>query len=175
VKRARRSAVSAAGIAVIAALAVVASSACDPVHDDARAALGGETAGVPPGPLHRPGQPCLVCHDGASGDPAALSMAGTLFADGNALTPQAGATVHLMDALGSTASVTTNAAGNFFLTPATFTPKYPVHVTSITLGAASITMHSHIGGNGSCAGCHADPAGPDSPGHVYFQIIGESP
>jgi hypothetical protein len=29
-------------------------------------------------------------------------------------------------------------------------------------------MQSHIGSNGSCAGCHADPPGPDSPGHVYF-------
>jgi hypothetical protein len=158
-----------------AALACMMGVACDPVHDDAQAALGGEVAGVPPGPLHRPGQPCLVCHDGATGDPVALSMAGTVFADGNSLIPEPGAAVTLVDAVGTTVVATTNAAGNFFLTPAVFAPQYPVHVTSITLGTASATMHSHIGGNGSCASCHVDPAGPDSPGHVYFQVAGESP
>ncbi len=81
----------------------------------------------------------------------------------------------LVDAVGTTVVATTNAAGNFFLTPAVFAPQYPVHVTSITLGTASATMHSHIGGNGSCASCHVDPAGPDSPGHVCFQVAGESP
>ena len=65
-----------------AALLVLLLS-CDPVHDDAVSALGGETPGIPRGPLHRPGQPCLVCHDGASGDPAAFSMAGTVFLDAN--------------------------------------------------------------------------------------------
>jgi hypothetical protein len=158
----------------LAAAALLAGS-CDPVHDDAQAALGGETPGVPPGPLHRPGQPCLVCHDGATGDPAALSMAGTVFLEGNSLTPAPGAVVLLTNADGTTATATTNAAGNFFLAPGAYTPIYPVHVTSITMGGASITMHSHIGGNGSCAGCHADPAGSDSPGHVYFDVAGTSP
>jgi hypothetical protein len=154
---------------------LLALGACDPVHDDAVAALGGETPGVPPGPLHRPGQPCLLCHDGASGDPSAFSMAGTVFAGGNDLVPSVGATVSLVDANGTKATALTNAAGNFFLTPDAFAPRYPVHVTSITQGSASVTMHSHIGGNGSCAGCHADPAGPDSPGHVYFTTLGISP
>jgi hypothetical protein len=45
----------------------------------------------------------------------------------------------------------------------------------ITQGDVSVTMHSHIGGNGSCAGCHADPAGPASPGHVYLTMLGMSP
>jgi hypothetical protein len=155
-------------------LAAVAGS-CDPVHDDAVAALGGEAPGVPPGPLHRPGQPCLLCHDGASGDPAAFSMAGTVFIGGNTLTPQPGAVILLTNADGTTMSATTNAAGNFYLTPDAYAPVYPVHVTSVSVGGVSVTMHSHIGGNGSCAGCHADPAGPDSPGHVYSDVEGLSP
>jgi hypothetical protein len=99
-------------------------------------------------------------------------MAGTVFAGGNSLLPSVGATVTLQGADGTTATATTNAAGNFYLTPDLYAPTYPVHVTSITLGGVSNTMHSHIGGNGSCAGCHVDPAGPDSPGHVYFNAAG---
>jgi hypothetical protein len=157
------------------ALAGAVTAACDPVHDDAKSALGGEAPGVPRGPLHRPGQPCLICHDGAFGDPRAFSMAGTVFLDANTLTPAPSATVTLVGADGATEAVLTNAAGNFFVTPGVFAPKYPVHVTSVALGGVSVTMHSHIGGNGSCAGCHVDPAGPGSPGHVYFQIVGKSP
>lgn len=148
---------------------------CDPVREEAIAALGGEAPGVPPGPLHRPGQPCLLCHDGASGDPAALSIAGTVYAGGNTLEPSVGAVVTLQSKDGTTAAATTNAAGNFFLTPDTYAPIYPVHVISITQSNSSVTMHSHIGQNGSCAGCHVDPPGPDSPGHVYFSSDGVSP
>jgi hypothetical protein len=148
------------------------AGSCDPVHDDAVSALGGEVAGVSPGPLHRPGQPCLLCHDGASGDPPAFTMAGTVFLDANTLTPAPGVTVKLVAADGNTTLATTNAAGNFYLAPSDYTPKYPVHVASLALGGVSVLMHSHIGGNGSCASCHVDPTGPDSPGHVYFQVAG---
>jgi hypothetical protein len=155
------------------ALLVIAASAgaCDPVHDDAKAALGGEAPGVRPGPLHRAGQPCLVCHDGAAGDPPAFSVAGTVFLDANDTTPVAGAAVILGGADGVTSPAsTTNAAGNFYLTPDEYAPRYPFSVNSITVGDVAIAMHSHIGGNGSCAGCHVDPPGPDSPGHVYFNV-----
>ena len=155
--------------------AASAVGSCDPVRDDAVSALGGEAPGVKPGPLHRPGQPCLLCHDGATGDPAALSIAGTVYAGGNTLAPAVGATVTLQSADGTRTTATTNAAGNFYLTPDTYAPKYPVHVISIVQGGASVTMHSHIGGNGSCAGCHTDPPGPASPGHVYFSNSGVSP
>jgi hypothetical protein len=167
------------GLAALAMAMMVAS--CDPVRADAIAALGGETPGVPPGPLHRPGQPCVLCHDGAFGDPSAFSMAGTVLAGGNTLEPSVGAVVTLQDAAGTMATATTNAAGNFYLTPGAFAPKYPVHVlqiVSVGQSGAPVTMHSHIGGNGSCAGCHVDPPGPDSPGHVYSDaanITGSSP
>jgi hypothetical protein len=151
--------------------AAVAVGSCDPVHDDAVTALGGETPGVPPGPLHRPGQPCLVCHDGASGPPA-FSMAVTVFLYANSTAQAAiGATVTLEDKDGTTTTATTNDVGNFFLTPAAYSPVYPVHVKSLAQGGVSVAMHSHIGGNGSCAGCHVDPEAPDSPGHVYLHVF----
>jgi len=148
---------------------------CDPVKDNAIDALPGNAPGVRNGPLHRPGQPCLLCHDGALGDPQAFSMAGTVFQDANSLTPLDGAIITLLSADGSTVTATTNAAGNFYLSADQYTPHYPVHVKSIVSGTTSIFMQSHIGGNGSCAGCHVDPAGPDSPGHVYFDIVGTPP
>jgi hypothetical protein len=162
-------------VVLFAVATFLAAGSCDPVHSDAVSALGGETPGVPQGPLHRPGQPCTLCHDGAFGSPSAFSMAGTVFTGGNSLEPSVGATVTLESADGTTATATTNAAGNFYLTPDVYTPKYPVHMTSITLGSVSVTMHSHIGWSGSCAGCHVDPAGPDSPGHVYLNVTGTAP
>jgi hypothetical protein len=163
--------------AAIAASLVAAwlAGSCDPVKDHAIDALPGDAPGVRNGPLHRPGQPCLLCHDGALGDPDAFSMAGTVFQDANSLTPLDGAILTLENADGTTVTATTNAAGNFYLNANQYTPRYPVRVKSIVSGTTSILMQSHIGGNGSCAGCHVDPAGPDSPGHVYFTITGTPP
>jgi hypothetical protein len=150
----------------------VSSAGCDPVHADAIAALGGEAPGVPPGPLHRPGQPCGLCHDGAFNDPPAFSLAGTLYLDATGLTPVSGAAVILEDSNFVTSPPgTSNEAGNFYWTPEQFTPKYPVQVNSVTVDTGvAIAMHSHIGGNGSCAGCHVDPPAPDSPGHIYTNV-----
>ena len=52
-------------IASVALAALATTCTLDPVQSEAVADLGGEAPGVAPGPLHRPGQPCLVCHDGS--------------------------------------------------------------------------------------------------------------
>jgi hypothetical protein len=156
----------AAGLVTALAFAAAAGS-CDPVYADARAALGDEAPGVPTGPLHRPGQPCRLCHDGSLGNPPEFSVAGTVFQDASIPSqPLAGATVRLTGADGATYLATTNAAGNFFATPADFTPVYPMH-TSVTTGNTTTMMQSHVGREGSCAGCHFDPPAADTPGHVY--------
>ena len=154
---------------LIVALAAAAAASCDPVQSDQIAALGGEAPGVRRGPLHRPGQPCTLCHDGALGDPPAFSVAGTIYQSADSATALSGATVTLTGADGKTYSTSTNAAGNFYLTPTDFTPKYPMRV-GVASSGTSVTMQSHIGWAGSCGFCHVDPAGPDSPGHVYFNI-----
>ena len=71
--------------------ALVALAACDPVHGDAISALGPEAPDVRQGPLHRPGQPCLLCHDGALGDPQRFTIAGTVFETQGARNAPAGA------------------------------------------------------------------------------------
>ena len=96
---------------------VVAAAACDPVESDAIAALGGEAPGVRRGPLHRPGQPCLLCHDGAIGDPPAFSVAGTIYDDPVDLDGEDGVNVVVTDSLENTCTATTNEVGNFYLTP----------------------------------------------------------
>ncbi len=78
---------------VLAVLAAAALASCDPVHEAEKDAIGGDTPGVPNGPLHHPGQACIVCHDGALFDPPAFSIAGTIFQDGNSTTPLPNATV----------------------------------------------------------------------------------
>jgi hypothetical protein len=140
--------------------------ACDPVQSDAVTALGGEASGVNPGPLHRPGQPCLLCHDGALGDPPEFSVAGTVFQSVDDKQPARNARVELKAADGKSSSQTTNAAGNFYIQAQTWRPTYPLQV-SVSYDSLMVSMQSNIGRDGACASCHVDPSGPASPGHVY--------
>jgi len=148
---------------VVAALA----GACDPTQSNAVASLGDEAPGVRRGPLHRPGQPCLLCHDGTLGNPPAFSVAGTVYANPAPDTsPASGVDVVLTDANGATHTATTNAAGNFYVSPSEFQPAYPMRVKLQAGNGNPVCMFTHVGRDGSCAGCHTEPAGPRSPGHV---------
>jgi hypothetical protein len=159
----------------LALAAVVAPLAgCDPVHDDATAALGDEAPGVRKGPLHRPGQPCTTCHDGAIGNPPKFSVAGTIFQDELGKAPAVKAVVTLTDFDNRSHTATTNEAGNFYLQPGEFTPTYPMRV-SITYSGTTVLMTSEVGRAGSCADCHTHPAGPTSAGLIYIPAGGVTP
>lgn len=145
------------------------SLGCDPVLDDAIDELGGEVGGVGPGPLHRPGQPCLLCHDGDLGDPPEFSVAGTVFLRPTGTDPVNRAKIQLRGANGSTYELTSNAAGNFYVEPDRYSPDYPLEV-QVTYRDEVTVMHTQIGREGSCAGCHSDPPGADSPGHVFVRL-----
>ncbi len=167
---------TAAHVAELVALAALASvAACDPVRADAINALGPEAPGVRRGPLHRPGQPCLYCHDGALGDPQRFTIAGTVFETPSATFAAAGVVVSLVDAKGSAIDLRTNAAGNFYTTPGQYDPTFPIQAT-IQAGSQVVRMQTLIEGNGTvepngaCATCHFDPAGPSSPGHVSMAL-----
>jgi hypothetical protein len=141
---------------------------CDPVHSNAIDALGDEAPGVRRGPTHRPGQPCLLCHDGKPGDPGEFAVAGTVFVNPNDITPSngaSGADVLMTDASGAKYTATTNEVGNFFVTAGQWTPSYPMRV-SITFNGKTIVMVSHIGRDGSCSSCHAYPVSSTSAGPV---------
>ena len=143
-----------------------ASLPADPVQADAVAALGPEDGVTPPGPNHRSGQPCLVCHSDAGGKHV-FSVAGTVYRRQDTMDVFGGAKVLLLDSAGHTATVTTNCAGNFYLTPDQFLPTYPLW-TTVSFGMVSIDMESMVHRDGSCAGCHADPASQTSAGHVFL-------
>ncbi len=162
-------------------LALAGAGCNNPVTDDEVALLGPEVAGVPPGPLHRPGQPCLVCHGGYG--PAALvfGTAGTVYQDSTDPFPLVSGTVQLTDANNVVTLAETNCAGNFFLEAVDWVPTMPVHVQVAYGGLhtqstnacnssanACVQMLSHMGKETSCAQCHTGQSTYDSVGQVYL-------
>jgi hypothetical protein len=91
-------------------------------------------------------------------------------------TPLSDALVLLIDARKRTYKSATNCAGNFFVMKPDFDPQFPVWV-SIQFGTGGgmplppHAMTSPIYRDGSCAGCHVDPAGVDSAGHVFLADV----
>jgi hypothetical protein len=144
--------------------------ACNPVISDEVSALGDEAPGVRQGPLHRPGQPCLLCHDGALGSPEQFSVAGTVFQRPDGGTGVDGVTVDLEDSSGSKHTATTNAAGNFYVQPSQWQPHYPMTVSITPPSGQPIEMHTLIGWSGACASCHTTTEGPDSAGRVVIEL-----
>ncbi len=153
-------------LALAAFVPMLVTCSLDPVHEEAVADLGGEVPGTPPGPLHRAGQPCLVCHDGSVASPA-MSVAGTINDVLGSASPLAGASVVLTAEDGSTFTATTNSAGNFYVEPSSWQPVYPLRV-AVEFGGFTAVMTTIIGRDGSCASCHADPVSRISAGRVYL-------
>jgi hypothetical protein len=155
-----------------AGLLVAASIAgCgDPARDKVVDSLGPEADGVPKGPLHRAGQPCLACHDGSRGDVVEFSLAGTIYAYDSTSSPTSPALpstiVQIIDANGSENDVASNCAGNFFIQRKDWDPAFPVWVR-VYNGDSSAQMTSAVYRDGSCGSCHTDAIGPSSPGRVY--------
>jgi hypothetical protein len=150
-----------------------AAAACqDAVHDEEVSALGPEAPGVSPGPDHRPGQPCTVCHGGLGPAKVKFSLAGTVFIDRSGTTPAAGAALQFEDANGGTYHVQTNQAGNFYLQPGDWSPTFPVSVPLLSYSSSggtptTQTMSTSDNRDGSCASCHGLTPSPTSPGPVY--------
>lgn len=152
----------------VLALALVCGSACaDPMRERSLASLGDELPGVPRGPSHRPGQPCLVCHGGQGPAEGVFAFAGTLYQRRSDAAPLHDARVRAIDASGAQYDVVSNCAGNFWVRAANFEPRWPLWM-KVELGAESVEMRSPSFREGSCGACHEDPATPSSVGHVYF-------
>lgn len=102
------------------------------------------------GPLMAAGQDCLTCHG--------FSAAGTVFAGPGSTRGASGATVVLRSGSTALATLTSNAAGNFYTSqplPASFD-------VEITLGADTRTM---AGAGKRCNNCHR-AGGVQPPIHV---------
>ncbi len=156
----------------VASALVLAPFACvDTTHEDAVQALGPEQGGVPPGPFHRPGQPCVTCHGGSGPASQQFSVGGTVYSVQGGGQPAVGAVVQIEDITGSVWNVPTNAAGNFYVLLSDYSPKYPtsMQVTSVD-GSQSQAMASFALRDGSCADCHKNPQGPNSQGPIYLAL-----
>lgn len=163
-------------------VALLAASCTDPVYDQQIEDLGDEAPGVDPGPEHRPGQPCVLCHSSTGpADDAPFSMAGTVFESPASIRGVPGVEVLLVDAngvspvdanSGQRIPIITNKAGNFYVPTSVWNPAFPVRVAIFCSGALvngpdgqpvqcgfpgqRKQMQSHIGREPSCAGCHYD-------------------
>ena len=143
-------------------------TACvDESHELQVQALGGEAQGVSPGPLHRPGQPCLTCHGADGPSSHQFVMAGTVFAVEGERGPAPNVQVVLEDVTGSFYATTTNEAGNFYVQEGEWSPTMPV---SPQIPKARQEMMSYVQRGGSCADCHTLTRGPTSPGPVYLEL-----
>lgn len=147
----------------------------DPVHESEVEALGPEKPGIPQGPLHRAGQPCMVCHSPEGPANTVFSFAGTVFAapamvgatTGAPVTGVENAAVGIRDSTGAPFLALTNCVGNFYVAPDKYSPVFPVLV-SVSKGKNAVFMNSQITRETSCAGCHARAVSDTSPGQVYL-------
>jgi hypothetical protein len=153
-------------LAGASACAPAVLSPADPEHALAVAALGSEDPKVPRGPLHRPGQPCALCHD-VGADATPFSIAGTVFRDDTSATPLTDADILLVDSASNRFTAHSNCVGNFYVRGADFEPVWPFWVT-VRQGANDSAMASPVHRERSCAACHFKPLGPRTSGQAYL-------
>lgn len=147
-------------------LALLTGGCQDPVRQEQIAALGPEAANVPPGPLHRPGQPCLLCHE-SMGPANRFTVAGTVFQAPSDRQPVGGVQVQLIDAARRSFVAYTNCVGSFSVTPAEYEPVLPLWVSLSGLGL-HIDMESPMHKDGDCGFCHRSEKSSSSAGHVFL-------
>ena len=141
----------------LATLALTALAACyDPVHLDEVATLGPEIPGVPTGPEHRAGQPCLPCHGGDGPAELELAVGGTVYKTRGSKDALISAKITITDARGYARSVRSNDVGNFYI-PRSDWPDMTFPLRAV-LEAESVRreMVTNINRNGGCATCHRD-------------------
>ncbi|HEX7664863.1 MAG TPA: hypothetical protein VF407_10140 [Polyangiaceae bacterium] len=165
-----------ASLALVGAGAIAFASACttNPVPDAEIAALGDEPGD--PGPDHRPGQPCVLCHSAggpASDDPFAVG--GTVFHDPKSAQGVGGVQILFVDSNGAAPKndVITSQSGNFYVKTSDWDPSFPLFVNIYNpADGTKRVMNSHIGRDPSCATCHHDAFDKASAlsavGHIYM-------
>ena len=142
----------------------------DPVWQAQVAALGPEQSDTAAGPLHRRGQPCLLCHSPAGTAPP-FSVAGTVYRDPSTDVPGDGVEVVLIDAARRGYVAHSNCAGNFFVFPSEFQPQLPLWVSlryTLSTARVQVDMESPMHRDGDCGTCHRAPKGPSSAGPVFL-------
>ena len=120
--------VSLALSAAAALLSLTTMLGCgNPVVDIRVDQLGDENPNVEPGPYHRPGQPCVLCHSTYEGVSPEMSVGGTIFATPSKDTPVSGVKVTLIDSQGDSRTLVSNCIGNFYIEKEKWDPLFPLH------------------------------------------------
>lgn len=163
-------------------VALLALAGCgNPVPDARIALLGPEDPAVPESDIHRPGQPCLLCHGPYKGAEPELAVAGTIYgyafdtSDFKAEpVPVKDVIIEISDSFGNTpdAPVKTNCAGNFFITKEDWNPSFPLRVAIRypvpgDEDGERVSMGTRISRDGSCSACHTGAPNQGSPGWVF--------
>lgn len=165
----------------LCAIAALSSGCANPVQDARIDLLGPEAPGVEESDIHRPGQPCLLCHGPYKGAEPEMTVAGTIYGyswDGahakDDPIPVAGVTIEISDSFGTSppAAPKTNCAGNFYLTTKEWNPSYPLRVAirypvEGEPDGERVSMGTRISRDGLCNGCHVGKPNQGSPGWVY--------
>lgn len=151
-----------------------------PAQDDIIESLGPEKSGIPEGPFHRYGQPCLACHGGYGPGSPLFEFGGTVFATPQDDIPVSAVTVTVTDANGVVKTAVSNCAGNFYSPAADDHLVFPLRAEvscelPLPEGADPMTtpkqirrsvMQTRIDRDGSCASCHDGNPSPSSPGRI---------
>jgi len=160
-------------------LSAALSGCANPVQDARIAELGPEDPGVPPSEIHRPGQPCLLCHGPYKGAGPEMSVAGTIYgyswdANNPDPIPVEGVTIEISDSNGTAPATPpkTNCAGNFYLTTTDYNPSFPLRVAirypvDGEKDGQRHSMGTRISRDGSCGSCHKGAPNQGSPGWVF--------
>jgi hypothetical protein len=154
----------------------------------AQDALGPERPGESPGPYHRAGQPCLVCHSHEH-NPGGLiyEVAGTVNVREGQVRGARGVEVILTDAEGTELHARTNQVGTFFVRVSSqvsepqlrgydgqlLVPRAPVFPLRVRIrqGQDEQAMQGMIWREGSCAQCHQETTDEGSNGPIFLRGV----
>lgn len=118
--------------------------------------------------LMRPGGDCIGCHTAEDEGPRYL-VAGTVYElpdEPDDCLGVEGVTVEITDADGAMWSLTTNEAGNFYISPGDGPIAMP-YQAQIVLGQTVLPMATHQS-EGSCASCHTQAGENQAIGRIYL-------
>jgi hypothetical protein len=159
---------------MVLVLLLAAAPACigSTPEDRERDALSGGGGG----PTHRPGEPCLLCHD--------FELAGTVYRRATDARGLSGAKVTVTDAAGHSFVATTNSAGTFLATvdgsvgaptgtgdgrvELPWSLVYPLRV-GVAAGGTERKMRNVIHREASCGECHKPVKGAASAGRIFVE------
>ena len=143
----------------VLAIATFATSCTNPVKDHEIARLGPEADGVSPGPEHRPGQPCVLCHSDGGTAKGKFAIAGTVYTTSKADKGVDKVKIFILDGANADRQTTSNAVGNFFIRDEEWPDLTYPFKTGVEVGTTGIKMQSTVNREGSCNFCHKPPGG----------------